>query len=138
MLRNMLGGKIHRAAVTAADLNYVGSITVDRDLLDAAGIQVNERVLVVNNANGARLETYAIEGERGKGDVCLNGAAARLVQVGDDVIIMSFVMVDAQEAKSHRPKVVLVGEGNKILRVLDGERAFTDVAQAVRDAQNRV
>ena len=97
MFRTLLGGKIHRATVTEADLNYVGSITVDQDLLDAAGICVNEKVQVVNNNNGARFETYTISGERGSGVVCLNGAAARLVQKGDVVIIMSYVMLSEPE-----------------------------------------
>ncbi|MDU1347240.1 MAG: aspartate 1-decarboxylase, partial [Eikenella corrodens] len=92
MFRTLLGGKIHRATVTRADLNYVGSITVDLDLLDAAGICVNEKVQIVNNNNGERLETYTIAGERGSGEICLNGAAARLVQPGDVVIIMSYVL----------------------------------------------
>ena len=83
MFRTMLGGKIHRATVTEADLNYVGSITIDQDLLDAAGILVNEKVAIVNNNNGERFETYTIAGKRGSGVVCLNGAAARLVQKGD-------------------------------------------------------
>ena len=89
MFRTMLGGKIHRATVTEADLNYVGSITVDQDLLDAAGIYPNEKVAIVNNNNGERFETYTIAGKRGSGVICLNGAAARLVQKGDIVIIMS-------------------------------------------------
>ena len=113
MFRTMLGGKIHRATVTEADLNYVGSITIDQDLLDAAGICVNEKVQIVNNNNGARLETYTIPGERGSGVICLNGAAARLVQKGDIVIIMSYVLMSNEEAKNHEPKVVLVNEQNK-------------------------
>ena len=88
MFRTLLGGKIHRATVTQADLNYVGSITVDEDLLDAAGILVNEKVQIVNNNNGERFETYTIAGKRGSGVICLNGAAARLVQPGEVVIIM--------------------------------------------------
>ena len=101
MFRTMLGGKIHRATVTEADLNYVGSITVDQDLLDAAGILVNEKVAIVNNNNGERFETYTIPGERGSGVVCLNGAAARLVQKGDIVIIMSYVMLSEPEIAAH-------------------------------------
>ena len=115
MFRTMLGGKIHRATVTEADLNYVGSITVDQDLLDAAGICVNEKVAIVNNNNGERLETYTIPGERGSGVVCLNGAAARLVQKGDIVIIMSYVMLSEPEIAAHEPKVVLVDENNEIV-----------------------
>ncbi len=125
MFRTMLGGKIHRATVTEADLNYVGSITVDQDLLDAAGICVNEKVQIVNNNNGARLETYTIPGERGSGVICLNGAAARLVQKGDIVIIMSYVMMSNEEAKKHEPKVVLVNEKNKIRGIIHYEPPHT-------------
>lgn len=125
MFRTMLGGKIHRAAVTEADLNYVGSITVDQDLLDAAGILVNEKVAIVNNNNGERFETYTIPGERGSGVVCLNGAAARLVQKGDIVIIMSYVMLSEPEIAAHEPKVVLVDEHNKIRDILSYEPPHT-------------
>ena len=125
MFKTMLGGKIHRATVTQADLNYVGSITIDQDLLDAAGICANEKVQVVNNNNGARLETYAISGERGSGIVCLNGAAARLVQAGDIVIIMSYVMLSEPEIAAHEPKVVLVDENNKIRNVISYEPPHT-------------
>lgn len=125
MFRTMLGGKIHRVAVTEADLNYVGSITVDQDLLDAAGILANEKVQIVNNNNGARFETYTISGERGSGVICLNGAAARLVQKGDIVIIMSYVMLSEAAAAAHRPKVVLVDEANKIRDILSYEPPHT-------------
>ena len=125
MFRTMLGGKIHRATVTEANLNYVGSITVDQDLLDAAGICVNEKVAIVNNNNGERLETYTIPGERGSGVVCLNGAAARLVQKGDIVIIMSYVMLSEPEIAAHEPKVVLVDENNKIRDVISYEPSHT-------------
>ena len=125
MFRTMLGGKIHRATVTEADLNYVGSITIDQDLLDAAGICVNEKVQIVNNNNGARLETYTIPGERGSGVICLNGAAARLVQKGDIVIIMSYVLMSNEEAKNHEPKVVLVNELNKIRGIIHYEPPHT-------------
>ena len=125
MFRTMLGGKIHRATVTEADLNYVGSITVDQNLLDAAGICVNEKVAIVNNNNGERLETYTIPGERGSGVVCLNGAAARLVQKGDIVIIMSYVMLSEPEIAVHEPKVVLVDENNKIRDVISYEPPHT-------------
>lgn len=125
MFRTMLGGKIHRATVTEADLNYVGSITVDQDLLDAAGILVNEKVAIVNNNNGERFETYTIPGERGSGVVCLNGAAARLVQKGDIVIIMSYVMLSEPEIAAHEPKVVLVDEHNKIRNILSYEPPHT-------------
>ena len=125
MFRTLLGGKIHRATVTQADLNYVGSITVDEDLLDAAGIFVNEKVQIVNNNNGARLETYTIAGKRGSGVICLNGAAARLVQPGDVVIIMSYVLLSEPEISAHEPKVVLVDEANRIREVIRYEPANT-------------
>ena len=125
MFRTLLGGKIHRATVTEADLNYVGSITIDEDLLDAAGICVNEKVAIVNNNNGERFETYTIAGKRGNGVVCLNGAAARLVQKGDIVIIMSYVMLSEPEIQAHQPKVVLVDGENKIRDVISYEPSHT-------------
>ena len=125
MFRTLLGGKIHRATVTEADLNYVGSITIDEDLLDAAGICVNEKVAIVNNNNGERFETYTIAGKRGSGVVCLNGAAARLVQEGDIVIIMSYVMLSEPEIQTHQPKVVLVDRENKIRDVISYEPPHT-------------
>lgn len=125
MFKTFLGGKIHRATVTGANLNYVGSITVDVDLLEAAGIDINEKVQIVNNNNGERLETYTIAGRRGSGEVCLNGAAARLVQEGDVVIIMSYVLLSTDEIKTHLPKVVLVDERNQITDTLSYEPANT-------------
>ena len=125
MFRTLLGGKIHRATVTEANLNYVGSITIDEDLLDAAGICVNEKVAIVNNNNGERFETYTIAGKRGSGVVCLNGAAARLVQKGDIVIIMSYVMLSEPEIQTHQPKVVLVDGENKIRDVISYEPPHT-------------
>lgn len=125
MFRTMLGGKIHRATVTQADLNYVGSITLDPNLMEAAGIMLHEKVQIVNNNNGERFETYTIAGERGSGIVCLNGAAARLVQPGDVVIIMSYVMLSEPEIAAHEPKVVLVDEHNRIREVLNYEPACT-------------
>ena len=125
MFRTLLGGKIHRATVTQADLNYVGSITVDEDLLDAAGILVNEKVQIVNNNNGERFETYTIAGKRGSGVICLNGAAARLVQPGDVVIIMSYMLLSEPEISAHEPKVVLVDEANRIREVIRYEPANT-------------
>lgn len=122
MLHYMLKGKIHTATVTEANLNYMGSITVDEDLLDAAGILVGERVQVVNNNNGARLETYTIAGERGSGVICLNGAAARLAQVGDVVIIMCYAMMTNEEAKTVVPDVIIVDEENKIIAHRGTER----------------
>lgn len=111
MYRTMLKSKIHRAVLTGANLDYVGSITIDRDLMDAADILPHELVQVVNNNNGARFETYCIEGPRGSGVVCLNGAAARLGQPGDILIILSYAQVSEAEARSLQPKVVLI-EGN--------------------------
>ncbi|CAJ1314567.1 aspartate 1-decarboxylase [Paenibacillus nuruki] len=113
MYRTMMKSKIHRATVTEANLNYVGSITIDEDLMDAADLLENEKVQIVNNNNGARLETYVIVGERGSGVVCLNGAAARLVQPGDTVIIISYAMMSAEELATHRPTLVFVDETNK-------------------------
>ena len=106
MYIEVVKSKIHRATVTQADFNYIGSITIDEDLMDAAGIIANEKVSIVNNNNGARFETYVIRGERGSGVVCLNGAAARLVQPGDVVIIMAYAWMDAEEARTFEPKVV--------------------------------
>lgn len=125
MFKTFLGGKIHRATVTGANLNYVGSITVDVELLEKAGIDINEKVQIVNNNNGERFETYTIAGKRGSGEVCLNGAAARLVQEGDVVIIMSYVLLSADEVKDHLPKVVLVDKNNQITDILSYEPANT-------------
>ncbi|SDL37292.1 Aspartate 1-decarboxylase precursor [Sphingobacterium mizutaii] len=111
----VMKSKIHRARVTQAELNYVGSITIDQDLMDAADIIANEKVQIVNNNNGARLETYVIPGERGTGTICLNGAAARLVQVGDIVIIISYALMEREEARSHKPLLVFPDEHNKIV-----------------------
>lgn len=118
----MLKGKIHRAAVTQAELNYVGSITVDMDLLDAAGILEYEMVQVVDVENGARFETYAIAGKAGSGMVCLNGAAARQVQVGDHVIIMAYADMPPEEAKVHKPYVVFTDGRNGILQISHYEK----------------
>lgn len=114
MLRHLMKSKIHRAVVTEANLNYVGSITVDEDLMDAADLYVNEKVQVVDNNNGSRLETYVIPGPRGSGVICLNGAAARLVQPGDVVIIISYGIFSAEEARTHRPTVVFVDGENRL------------------------
>ena len=113
----MLKGKIHRATVTQAALDYVGSITIDEDLLDAAGILEYEQVQIVDVENGNRFETYTIAGERGSGMICLNGAAARCVQVNDHVIIMCYCGIDSNEVAAHKPNVVFVDEKNKISRV---------------------
>ncbi len=122
MIKEMMIGKIHRATVTGADLSYVGSITIDKDLLDAVGIEANQKVEIVNNNNGARLATYVIEGERGKGDVCLNGAAARLVQPGDVVIIIAYGLLDDAERENFEPKVILMDEDNKIVKMVHAEK----------------
>lgn len=113
----MLKGKIHRVKVVQAELDYVGSITVDMDLLDAAGILEYEKVQIVDIDNGQRFETYTIAGERGSGLICLNGAAARCVQVGDKVIIMAYCEMDNEEAKNHKPYVVFVDDKNKIDKI---------------------
>lgn len=118
----MLKGKIHRAVVKQAELNYVGSITIDPKLMEAAGILEYERVQIVDVENGNRFETYTIDGEPGSGMICLNGAAARQVQVGDHVIIMAYCQMDTNEAKEHKPKVVFVDEDNHISRVSNYEK----------------
>lgn len=125
MFRTMMNGKIHRARVTEANLNYVGSITIDQDILDAVGMVANEKVQIVNNNNGQRFETYIISGERGSGVCCLNGAAARLVQVDDVVIIISYALVPEERVASHHPKVAIMGENNKIVELLSHEPAAT-------------
>ncbi|MEK5138888.1 aspartate 1-decarboxylase [Priestia sp. FSL W8-0001] len=125
MFRTMMNAKIHRAHVTEANLNYVGSITIDEDLIEAVGIQPNEKVQIVNNNNGARLETYVIPGKRGSGVVCLNGAAARLVQPGDVVIIISYVLVAEEKVADHHPTVAIMDEHNKIKQLLKQEPAGT-------------
>ncbi|KGR74164.1 aspartate 1-decarboxylase [Ureibacillus sinduriensis] len=125
MFRMLMNSKIHRAQVTQADLNYVGSITIDEDILDAVGMLPNEKVHVVNNNNGARFETYIIAGERGSGVICVNGAAARLVQKGDIVIIISYVYVTNEEAIGHKPTVAIMGEDNKIKEMISCEPEAT-------------
>ena len=122
MTVQMLKGKIHRATVKQAELNYVGSITVDADLLDAAVIYEYEKVAIVDIENGNRFETYTIAGERGSGMICLNGAAARCVSTGDKVIIMCYAQLSAEEAKTHKPQVVFVGEDNRIERITTYEK----------------
>lgn len=106
MFIEVVKSKIHRVTVTEANLNYIGSITIDEDLLDAANLIANEKVSIVNNNNGERFETYIIKGERGSGVVCLNGAAARKAQPGDIIIVMSYAMMDFEEAKTFKPFVV--------------------------------
>ncbi|MFD2371731.1 aspartate 1-decarboxylase [Brevibacillus sp. GCM10020057] len=121
MLRTMMKAKIHRARVTEANLNYVGSITIDKNILDAVDIWPNEKVQIVNNNNGARLETYVIEGEPGSGVICLNGAAARLVQEGDVVIIIAYAMMTDEEARTYKPRVAIMDENNRIKEMLGEE-----------------
>lgn len=122
MMVNMLKGKIHRVKVTQAELDYVGSITVDEDLLDAAGILEYEQVHIVDINNGQRFETYTIKGKKGSGIICLNGAAARCVQKGDLIIIMSYAQMTPEEAVEHKPKVVFADDKNKILNISRYER----------------
>ena len=117
MLLEVLKSKIHRVTVTQADLNYIGSITIDEELLEAANIIEGERVHIVNNNNGERFSTYVIKGERGSGTICLNGAAARKVQVGDVVIIASYALMDFEDAKAFRPWIVFPDtETNRLIR----------------------
>lgn len=116
MLRTMCKSKIHRATVTGADLNYIGSITIDPELMEAADLLEFEQVSVVNVNNGARFETYVIPGERGRGEMCLNGAAARLVHPGDKVIVISYGQYDEAEMESYRPRFIFVDEENRISR----------------------
>lgn len=114
MLQEFLFAKIHRATVTDANLNYVGSITIDKTLLKASGIKVNQKVDILNVNNGERFHTYVIEGKENSGQICLNGAAARKVQKGDTVIIVAYALLDEQEQKTFKPKVVHVDSNNKI------------------------
>lgn len=122
MQLSMLKSKIHRAVITQAELDYVGSVTIDEDLMEAAGIFEYEHVHIVNVNNGSRIETYVIAGERGSGVICLNGAAARSGQKGDTVIIMSYAAMSPEESSEHRPKVVFVNEKNEIVRTADYEK----------------
>ncbi len=122
MTITMLKGKIHRATVTQAELSYVGSITVDEDLLRAAGILEYEKVQIVDIDNGSRFETYTIAGEPGSGVICLNGAAARCVSVGDRIIIMSYADMSPEEAGVHKPSVVFVDDSNRIRRITKYEK----------------
>ena len=135
MLYTMFHGKIHRAVVTQARLDYMGSITIDEDLLDAAGILPGEKVQIVNNNNGERLETYTIAGKRGSGVICLNGAAARKAQVGDVVIIIAYGLMDAKEAKQNEPRVVMVDEHNRIVADIGREKANQTSTDAMTKAK---
>lgn len=125
MLKTLMTSKIHRATITQADLHYVGSVTVDPDLLDAAGLVENEKVAIVDVTNGARLETYVIRGERGSGELKINGAAAHLVHPGDLVILIAYGMMTEAEAAVHLPRVVHVDQSNRIVEI------GTDPAQPV-------
>ena len=132
MLREVLGGKIHRATVTQADLHYVGSLTLDVDLARAAGLTEGEKVQVVDITNGARLETYIINGPAGGGDICINGAAAHLIHPGDLVIIMSFLLAEEHELVGYQPKVVHVDATNRIIAL------GNDLAEPVPGADNQL
>lgn len=132
MTVTMLKGKIHRAVVRQAELNYVGSITVDPELMEAAGIYEYELVQIVDVENGNRFETYTIAGEPGSGMICLNGAAARQVQVGDHVIIMCYCQMSPEEVKEHKPKVVFVDDENKIAKISSYEKYGTLTQEAVK------
>ena len=116
MLIEVVKSKIHRVRVTGADLNYIGSITIDEDLMDAANIIRGEKVQIVNNTNGERLETYAIPGPRGSGELTLNGAAARKVAVGDVLILITYAQMEIEEAKKFNPALVFPNEGNNLLK----------------------
>lgn len=128
----MLKSKIHRATVTEAALHYVGSITVDEDLLDAAGILEYEYVQIADVDNGERFETYTIAGERGSGTICLNGAAARKVQTGDKIIIMAYASMTPEEAGEHKPQVVFVDDENRIARITNYEKHGELIEKEVR------
>ncbi|MFG1923194.1 aspartate 1-decarboxylase [Cryptosporangium sp. NPDC048952] len=132
MLREVLGGKVHRATVTQADLHYVGSLTLDEDLARAAGFAEGEKVQVVDITNGARLETYIINGPAGGGGICINGAAAHLIHPGDLVIIMSFLLADDSELEGYQPRVVHVDADNRIVAL------GNDLAEPVPGADDQV
>ena len=125
MIIEMLKGKIHRATVTEADLHYVGSITLDEDLMDAAGFREFEKVQVLDITNGSRIETYIIKGERGSGEVCINGAAAHLVHKGDMVIVVGYCQLSEEEVALHQPKIVHVNADNKITSSCNEEVVYT-------------
>ena len=124
MLRTMLKAKLHRARVTEANLEYMGSITIDKEILKKSGINENEKVSVVNNNNGKRFETYVIAGKKGSRTICLNGAAARLVQPGDEVIIMSYVMVDESKLKNWKPTLLFLNKKNNIIDEKKNKKNF--------------
>lgn len=120
MTITMLYSKIHRATVTDANLNYVGSITIDRDLMEAAAMRVGQKIDIVNVNNGERFSTYIIPGERGKKEMCLNGAAARKVHVGDKIIVIAYVSMTEEEADKHKPKIVILNDDNSIAQMFEG------------------
>ncbi len=132
MLRTVLGGKIHRATITQADLHYVGSITIDSDLVEAAGLVEGEKVQVVDITNGSRIETYVISGPRGAGGICVNGAAAHLVNPGDLVIIMSYLLAEEIELIGYEPKVVHVDSKNRVIKL------GHDLAEPVPGAEDQI
>lgn len=125
MFRTMMKAKIHGATVTEANLKYVGSVTIDQDILEQVDILPHEKVQIVNNNNGARLETYVIAGERGSGVICLNGAAARLVQKGDSVIIIAYALLSNEELSSFKPKVAIMNQHNQVEKLIDQEPPLT-------------
>ena len=120
MTITMLHSKIHRATVTDANLNYVGSITIDRDLIDEARMRIGQKIDIVNVNNGERFSTYIIAGERGKREICLNGAAARKVHVGDKIIIIAYAQMDEKEADTYKPKIVILDDDNAIAQSFEG------------------
>ncbi|QHS22563.1 aspartate 1-decarboxylase [Virgibacillus sp. MSP4-1] len=127
MFRTMMNAKIHRARVTEANLNYVGSVTIDQDILDKVGILPHEKVQIVNNNNGARIETYVISGERGSGVMCLNGAAARQFQENDVIIIISYAVLSESELAEHQPVIALMNEDNEIDEIIYAEPPLTSI-----------
>jgi aspartate 1-decarboxylase len=125
MFRTMMKSKLHRATVTEANLNYVGSITIDQDLMELIDVYENEKVQIVDNNNGARFETYVIPGPRGSGVICLNGAAARLVHPGDKIIIISYGMMTSEEARNYNPLIVILDENNQVVQTTKEETHST-------------
>jgi len=120
MTITMLHSKIHRATVTDANLNYVGSITIDKELIEAADMRIGQKIDIVNVNNGERFSTYIIAGERGKREICLNGAAARKVHTGDKIIIIAYAQMDQKEADSYKPKIVILDDANNIVQSFEG------------------
>ncbi|MGH8904688.1 MAG: aspartate 1-decarboxylase [Egibacteraceae bacterium] len=136
MFRTLMKSKLHRATVTEANLHYVGSITIDEDLMDAADLVAHEQVHVNNVTNGARLETYVVPAPRGSGQLCLNGASARLVQPGDKVIVISYAAYDAAEVRDHLPAIVLCDEANRVARIIGPEPAGTTTADLLSNSRD--